>query len=447
MSSRVHLGFLAVRLVAVWAVQDETCMLQVQQPQEAQLSVKNFPDGEPVCECNAGASVNLFEVPRLTINIDENGKADYTTALASIPEAKLTRIVAVIKGFKYSEHAPNYKMVCDQKDSIINAMNSDVIKAGEEVPEIAQALGVDVCDILFLSVMYDVSGGCTSTVANTAGGKVVHGRNLDYSAFPTDVKTGPILQDGRYASGAGATDPATIEDMTYYMTFKLPNGEEFSGPNYVGYAGVLTGARAGKLSISLNQRYPGGKGAASLANWQKAFPNHEYDPEYVSPSLWIRHQLQAGSTYAEALSNMDQQKFIVPAYLTIGGLSKNEGSITMINRDTAHHRGNLGSWNYPCRGDYCVVTNEDPFESDDMHWVYNKMPANDGREYNRYWCAVKNMDENMDRMDVDTIFEVITTCRTFVTWKDDTFATTYSVSMSAAESNPVHKVMAQEFIK
>eukprot|EP00928_Gymnodinium_smaydae_P014179 TRINITY_DN15154_c0_g1_i2.p1 TRINITY_DN15154_c0_g1~~TRINITY_DN15154_c0_g1_i2.p1 ORF type:complete len:486 (-),score=72.98 TRINITY_DN15154_c0_g1_i2:169-1626(-) len=408
-------------------------------------SPEMYPDGEPNCECPHNASVNLFPLPKLTIHIDHDGKADYKSALEKISDEQKTKIRAVIAGFKQMDDFQGiFHHVCGMQENMLDAMNSDLIKAGEEVPEVAEALGVDVCDVLFLSIMYDIAGGCTSGVANTPDGKIVHGRNLDYMAFPTDIKKAmPISDDIRV--GAGKLDGvATIEDLTFEMTFVLPNGDSFSGPNYVGYVGMLTGARSGGLSISLNQRYPRGQ-AGSALNWQAAFPDGRYDQKYVSPSLWIRTMLQIGSKYSDALHHMDDQRFIVPAYITIGGVNPNEGSVTMVNRDSKHHRGSLGTHDFPCRGDFCIITNEDPYEMQDA--FDSEIISNQGREYNRYWCGVKHMHEKMEHMSPATIFDAFTQCMTFVPWRGDTFASTFSTSMSAAETSPVYKVMGQEFIK
>lgn len=429
-------------------------LLGLNKDDSEELSPNMFPDGDPDCKCPKGSSVNLFRAPPLTINIDKHGKADYKEAVATIHKGKKEKIAAVLRGFKkMPKFKPLYDKVCGMKDKMLSAMNNDLLKAGEEVPELATALDVDVCDVLFISVMYDVAGGCTSAVANTADGKIVHGRNLDYSAFPTIVKTSSPFEDDKIAEGTGKVDAATIEDLTFLMTFKLHNGDEFSGPNYLGFVGMLTGVRADKLSISLNQRYPNGQGA-STPNFEVAFPNgEEYNPEYISPSLWIRSHLQAGTSYEDALKHMDNQKFIVPAYITMGGVSKNQGSISMVNRNTKHHRGHLGTHNFPCRGDFCLITNEDPFEMRHSKSAWDQVimqkPEGNDREYNRYWCGVKHMDERIKHrhMNADIIFDVFTSCLTFVPWRGDTFATTFATSMSAAEKSPLHKVAGQEYIK
>merc|ERR1712072_126034 len=59
---------------------------------------------------------------------------------------------------------------------------------GEEIKGMAAATGVNVSDLAILNMAYEITGGCTSIVAQDANGKIFHGRNLDFGPFPKLAK-------------------------------------------------------------------------------------------------------------------------------------------------------------------------------------------------------------------------------------------------------------------
>ncbi|CAE7381010.1 Asah1, partial [Symbiodinium necroappetens] len=78
--------------------------------------------------------------------------------------------------FKLIEDSPKFKKLAEQ-------VLTDMGEYGLEMRGIANATGISEEEILFVNMMYEIEGGCTSIVAQDADGHVVHGRNLDFGLF------------------------------------------------------------------------------------------------------------------------------------------------------------------------------------------------------------------------------------------------------------------------
>jgi hypothetical protein len=82
-----------------------------------------------------------------------------------------------------------------------------------------------------------VSGLCTSVVAKTPQGDVMHGRNLDWNI------------------------PATLREMVIDVDFQRNNKTVFTGTGLAGFVGLFNGMVPGDKgwSVSLDARGKGGK--------------------------------------------------------------------------------------------------------------------------------------------------------------------------------------------
>ena len=49
-----------------------------------------------------------------------------------------------------------------------------------EIAGIEAATNISALDLFVVNIMYEVSGACTSIVAQDASGHILHGRNLDF---------------------------------------------------------------------------------------------------------------------------------------------------------------------------------------------------------------------------------------------------------------------------
>ncbi|CAK0866545.1 unnamed protein product [Prorocentrum cordatum] len=90
---------------------------------------------------------------------------------------------------------------------------------------LAAALGEPFEDIWAFTLIYSISGGCTSVVGNDMeAGTVVHGRLLDY--------------------------PMAVKPIQLHAVFTKGGSTAFECVIYVGFIGCLTGMVPGGYSIS-----------------------------------------------------------------------------------------------------------------------------------------------------------------------------------------------------
>lgn len=54
---------------------------------------------------------------------------------------------------------------------------------GDEIKGIADASGIDLGDVVFYNIFYEIFTICTSIVAQDSQGKMYHARNLDFGLF------------------------------------------------------------------------------------------------------------------------------------------------------------------------------------------------------------------------------------------------------------------------
>ena len=83
------------------------------------------------------------------------------------------------------------------------------------------------------NIMYELSGACTSIVAQDAQGRLYHGRNLDFGPASLAAKLRPLLRNIRFVRGGQVL---------------------FNSTTFLGYVGCLTCARAGAFSVTVDTR-------------------------------------------------------------------------------------------------------------------------------------------------------------------------------------------------
>jgi len=75
--------------------------------------------------------------------------------------------------------------IFDMGKPVLKVMHPEVYSEVEGIHE--QVPEIDMATLLFINYLYDFKSLCTSIVARTPEGFIVHGRNLDY-AFPDMVR-------------------------------------------------------------------------------------------------------------------------------------------------------------------------------------------------------------------------------------------------------------------
>ncbi len=269
----------------------------------------------------------------------------------------------------------------------------------EEIEGVAKLLdGVTTADLLLLNFLYELTAfgdynlkdnyktdalACTSIVAETMNGSILHGRNMDYN-----------LQ--KY-----------LANITVTVDFQTNGNISYTGTTFAGYVGLITGQKPYKYTISLNQRDEGQLWMNVLQAWIYGFG--------AAPSLSIRDVLaQDDLTFESAVETLSTTPLIASCYLIVGGMTSGEGVVITRSRSESVSPERINTLNKVW---YVLQTNYD-------HWT-TPPPSDDRRD-----PGIEAM-ESMTRANLDPIglYNVLSTPPVLNN------ITTYTVIMSAA--NPL----------
>ncbi|XP_072352407.1 N-acylethanolamine-hydrolyzing acid amidase-like isoform X2 [Scyliorhinus torazame] len=195
-----------------------------------------------------------------------------------------------------------------------------------EIRGICKALGLNLGDGLLINLFYEISGFCTSIVAQDSRGNIYHGRNLDYAFI--DI----------------------LRSLTVDLQF-VKNGQiVYKGTTFVGFVGLWTGQSANKFTISGNARVRGDWWETMIAALLKRDP---------PPSWLIRDTLLEAVDFQSALIKLSKSPITASVYYILAGVKPTEGVIITRNLN-----GPVDIWPLmPKKGQwYRVETNYDHWE-------------------------------------------------------------------------------------
>lgn len=186
----------------------------------------------------------------------------------------------------------------------------------KEMEGIAKLTGLDYCEVVGINSFYEITNfntviedalvaersmsGCTSIVAEDEGGRIIHGRNLDY--FRPDL----------------------LKDLTIMVDFMRNDKIQYSGLTFAFYAGLLTGQRPYAFTLSLNGRRSGWFVYNILMQIYTTFR--------TSTAFELRQVLETAKTYDDALKEITGMHFISPCYIVLGGTKSGEGALVTRDR-------------------------------------------------------------------------------------------------------------------
>jgi len=166
----------------------------------------------------------------------------------------------------------------------------------------ADILGVDHYIALMLNYAFELGDAlCTSIVARTPSGKVIHGRNMDF-AFPDAMR-----------------------NATYIGQFYQNGKHLFDAAMFGGYIGVASAYRPGGYSLTLNAR-----------GMDKGIENY-----FTIMGRILAGRPEIGVMTRDAVTKCDtfdcvqdytsKTRTVVPMYVIIAGVEANQGVI--ISKD------------------------------------------------------------------------------------------------------------------
>lgn len=192
-----------------------------------------------------------------------------------------------------------------------------------EIGSMAQAFNISLSELILLNLIYDFSAACTSIVAETLEGEILHVRNLDFPLAPTLQKI--------------------VTDITYV------NGSQFlfHSTGFAGMVGVYTGMRPGAFSASIDARLVGN----ILENFWEVLTNWNALPV----SIVLRQVLTDINNYDDAVNVLQQAPLVAPVYYIVGGLN----NAVVLTRDRTTSWFPLGL--YPPAGHWFTVQTNYPW--------------------------------------------------------------------------------------
>jgi hypothetical protein len=259
----------------------------------------------------------------------------------------------------------------------------------QEIQGCAAVLGVDYGWVTLLNLGYEVSDACTSIVAETTDGQILHARNMDFW------------------EGEGFTN--SLKDMAMQVEYQRNGQPLFYATTFAGYVGVLSGMKPNGFSVTINTRfYPQGLGQLF---YEVVAAIEERNATLVS--YLTRKVFTNDNHFETAIENLSNDELIADVYYTVAGVNSGEGAVISRNRMNATNVWRLdasaGTW-------FLAQTNYD-------HW--ENPPWFDDRVKPAY-AAMNAMGQ--DDLTFDGLWKVLSTKPVF------NLQTTYSILAQPSQS-------------
>ncbi|CAH1799209.1 unnamed protein product [Owenia fusiformis] len=233
-----------------------------------------------------------------------------------------------------------------------------------EIRGMAEAVDINLGDLVIANIVYDITAFCTSTVAQDSSGHIWHARNLDYG-FAESLK-----------------------NITIMVDFTRGGKVVYSSTTYAGYVGILTGQKPHAFTVSLDERRQGN--IYVIENILMLL----LDYKHGLMSFYIRDVFETTANFTEAVKALATRPSVAPSYVIIGGVLPGEGAVITRGRlgaeDVWFLDPKVGRW-------FVLETNYD-------HW---KVPPKDDDRRDPGNKAMQQMGRT--NITVQALFKVMST--------------------------------------
>ena len=173
-----------------------------------------------------------------------------------------------------------------------------------EIKSVARMLGRNPFEIFVLNLMYELTGLCTSFVAQSADGHVLHGRNLDFGLF---MGSDPLTHSWKLTQ--------MLRDVLVNVEFHRDGKPLYNATTYAGFVGLLSGGKGPNgFSITVDTRYDATLDAGVIG-WLLG-----KNDECKFLTFETRAVMEAVADYPSALHALVTYKPLGPAYIIIAGV-------------------------------------------------------------------------------------------------------------------------------
>jgi hypothetical protein len=181
----------------------------------------------------------------------------------------------------------------------------------QEIQGCSSALGISYGWVTLLNLGYEVSDACTSILAQTDDGRVLHVRNMDFWA------------------GMGFT--GSLKDICYQADYQKNGKPFFHATTFAGYVGILSGMKPGAFSISIDTRnYPQGIGELFYEVIAAIIEKNASLVSFLTRDVMMRE-----TDFEAALQNLSTDELIADVYYILGGAKPGQGAVITRNRINA----------------------------------------------------------------------------------------------------------------
>lgn len=202
---------------------------------------------------------------------------------------------------------------------------------------------MDISKAVLLNALYELEAWCTSIIAKSSDGSILHQRNLDFD------------------------NPNQMRKITYTVTFKRDEDYVYDAVMFAGNVGVYTAIKKGAFSVSENERFPETDKKGALENMMMLFQGTQ------EISWLIRSTFETCDDYECAYQKLGHEKICALGYIILAGVKDEEGVVVSRSRYGIAHEEHLNATQW-----FLVQTNND-------HWT-------PGGCYNRCESATTNLE-------------------------------------------------------
>jgi hypothetical protein len=180
-----------------------------------------------------------------------------------------------------------------------------------EIKSCAATIGVSEGWLAMFNIGYEISDFCTSIVAQTPDGRVLHARNLDFW------------------DGMGFTN--SLKQMAVIIDYQSNGQTIFKSVGFAGYVGVLSGFKSKAFSATVDTRfYPEGVGSFFYEVIAAITTQNASLVTFLMRKVFT-HQ----NDYASALQYLSNSPLIADVYYIMAGAGPNQGAVISRNRHNA----------------------------------------------------------------------------------------------------------------
>lgn len=229
-----------------------------------------------------------------------------------------------------------------------------------EIKGLSTASGLNLGEMLFYNIAYEIFAWCTSIIAQTPNGTLYHARNLD---FGSHVGWDPKKHTWKLSEA--------LRSAVITVDWQRKNKTVFKSVNYAGYVGVLTAVKPRTFTFSMNERRTIDGGYIGIIKWLLGDRSSRW------MAFLTRQTLEVATSYQQAKHLLTNTTMVAPAYFILGGTEPHEACVITRSREKT-----VDVWEIGTRGStwYILETNYDnwkpPPVTDDRRALANRCMRN-----------------------------------------------------------------------